>query len=453
MNYYPTSKILGEQRFGFGPRLGQETYYSPLEQLDKKPFVHQSIQALPTTESILITIGENREQRKKAKGDEQKMQAMKKEAQSFLRTHYRQQSQARHLQSVETPYGFQERIIQFWSNHFAISVDNRKLMPLAASIENDVIRQHWNGNFGDMLMSSSKHPAMLLYLDNQLSVGPNSKVGKRRDKGLNENLAREILELHTLGVDSSYNQQDVIALAKAISGWGIKFKSPNAGFRFASDLHEPGAITLLGKAYSQSGVLQGESCLQMLATHKDTAEHLVYKLCQHFIGHTPKELSEQMVAEYLKSDGDLLPIYRLLLNSKEAGTPKPNRFRPPKEWLFAVLRSADISLNEKQVLNTLNTLGQPPFKPGSPAGWSDQDRDYNSPSALTQRMQVANRLASAVIKSARTSGEKPKVVVDKVIATLYGDAIDEHTQIVLSKSDSAAMQLSLLWLSPQFQYR
>lgn len=453
MNYYPTSKIRGEQRFGFGPRLGQETYYSPLEQLDKKPFIHQAIQALPSTESILITVGQSREQRKKAKGDEQKMQSMKKEAQSFLRTHYRQQAQARHLQSVETPYGFQERIIQFWSNHFAISVDNRKLMPLAASIENDVIRQHWNGNFGDMLMASSKHPAMLLYLDNQLSIGPNSKVGKRRDKGLNENLAREILELHTLGVDGSYNQRDVIALAKAISGWGIKFQSPDAGFRFANNLHEPGSITLLGKSYSQSGVSQGESCLKALAAHQDTAKHLVDKLCQHFIGDTPKDLSEQMVAAYSKGNGDLLPVYRLLLSSEEVNEPKSNRFRPPKEWLFAVLRSADIPLNDKQALNILNTLGQPPFKPGSPAGWSDQDRDYNSPSALTQRMQVANRLASAVIKSAKASGEKPKVVVDKVIATLYGDAIDEHTKIVLSKADSAAMQLSLLWLSPQFQYR
>ncbi|CDT94639.1 conserved hypothetical protein [Vibrio coralliirubri] len=453
MNYYPTSKIVGEQRFGFGPKLGQTTYYSPVEQLDKKPFVHQAIQDLPSTESTLIKVGENRVQRMKAKGDEQQMQATKKEAQSFLRTQYRQQAQARNLQSVETPYGFQERIIQFWSNHFAISVDNRKLMPLAASIENDVVRQHWNGNFGEMLMATSKHPAMLLYLDNQLSIGPNSKVGKRRNKGLNENLAREILELHTLGVDGSYTQQDVIALAKAISGWGIKFKSPDAGFRFANNLHEPGSITLLGKAYSQSGISQGESCLQTLATHKDTAKHLVDKLCQHFIGDTPKELSNQMVAEYLKGEGDLLPIYRLLLNSAEASKPNPNRFRPPKEWLFAVLRSADISLNEKQAFNALNNLGQPPFKPGSPAGWSDQDRDYNSPSALTQRMQVANRLASAAIKSAKASGLKPKAVVDKVIAGLYGDAIDEHTQIVLNKADSAAMQLSLLWLSPQFQYR
>jgi uncharacterized protein (DUF1800 family) len=180
---------------------------------------------------------------------------------------------------------------------------------------------------------------------------------------------------------------------------------------------------------------------------------LVHKLCQHFLGDTPKDLSEQMVATYLKGEGDLLPIYRLLLGSIEANEPKPNRFRPPKEWLFAVLRSAGISLNDKQALNALNTLGQPPFKPGSPAGWSDQDRDYNSPSALTQRMQVANRLASIAIKSARASGTKPKAVVDNVVAALYGDAIDEHTQIVLSKADSAAMQLSLLWLSPQFQYR
>ena len=130
-------------------------------------------------------------------------------------------------------------------------------MPLASRIENDVVRQYWNGNFSDMLMRVAKHPAMLMYLDNQVSAGPNSKLGKRRGKGLNENLAREILELHTLGVDSSYTQQDVIELAKAISGWSVKLKTPNVGFRFVPNMHEPGAVTVMGKTYAQKGTEQG----------------------------------------------------------------------------------------------------------------------------------------------------------------------------------------------------
>ena len=133
--------------------------------------------------------------------------------------------------------------------------------------------------------------------------------------------------------------------------------------------------------------------------------------------------------------------------------PKPLRFRSPKEWLFAVLRSAGISISDKQALNALNVLGQPPFKSGSPAGWPDNDRDYNSPSALTQRLQIANMLAAHTIKTAKKSNRKPQDVVDQIIQRLYGDAIDEHIRVVIEKADSAAMQLSLVWLSPQFQYR
>ncbi|MEF1307803.1 DUF1800 family protein, partial [Vibrio owensii] len=125
------------------------------------------------------------------------------------------------------------------------------MRPIVASVENEVIREHWNGNFVEMLLAVSQHPTMLMFLDNNLSVGPNSKQGLKQGKGLNENLAREIMELHTLGVDSQYTQQDVIELSKAITGWSVGFKAPKVGFQFNSRTHEPGSITLLGKRYSQ----------------------------------------------------------------------------------------------------------------------------------------------------------------------------------------------------------
>ncbi|MCG9680193.1 DUF1800 domain-containing protein [Vibrio sp. Isolate24] len=452
MNYYPNEQILAEQRFGFGPQLGRPT--SPLvHQLEGVSYLHPSIQALPSTKEILTQLGESQAQRAKVKNDEVKKRELQEQLQAFYRQHYRQQIEARHQQSIHTPYGFQERLIQFWSNHFAISVDNRRLMPLASKIENDVVRQHWSGNFSDMLMGVSKHPAILMYLDNQASTGPNSKLGKRRGKGLNENLAREILELHTLGVDSSYTQQDVIELAKAISGWSIKLKSPDVGFRFVPSMHEPGAVKVMGRTYAQKGIEQGEACLQALALHPDTAQHLATKLCQHFFGRSYPELEAAMANAYLKSAGELRPVYQVLIESEPAGSAEPMRFRTPKEWLFAVLRSAQISISDKQAMNVLNVLGQPAFNPGSPAGWPDRDKDYNSPSALTQRLQVANMLAAKAVKQAKASNIQPQKMVDDVISQLYGAYLDEHTQLVLSKTKNPMMQLSLFWLSPQFQYR
>ena len=453
MSYYPTSEIVTEQRFGFGPRLGQDRFYTLSEQLLRPAYTHPSLKTLPSTEVILAQLGEQGSKRNAAKKDPDQMKMIKDQTKQFFRTNYRQQVEARYQQSTHTPLGFQERLIQFWSNHFAISVDNRRLLPLAAHIENDVIRSSWNGGFNEMLQGVTKHPAMLIYLDNQQSIGPNSKVGKRRGKGLNENLAREILELHTLGVGSGYTQQDVSELAKAISGWGVKMKSPNVGFRFSESTHEPGSVILLGRRYSQSGIKQGERCLADLAVHTNTAQHLSRKLCLHFFGSVPEALADEMAQAFVRSKGQLMPMYQVLIDSEQIQVASPVRFRTPKEWLFAVVRSGNITLTEKQALNTLNALGQPPYKPGSPAGWSDRDSDYNSPSALTQRMQVANRLANLAVKSAKQSNIKPQTLLQEVTQTLYPNALDEHTAVAMSKADGVPMKLALLWLSPQFQYR
>ncbi|MGY3572597.1 DUF1800 domain-containing protein [Vibrio paucivorans] len=451
MDYYPTAEILAEQRFGFGPRLNQPRVTSVSEQLLASTYTSAAVIDLPSTAATLNDIAEFNKKRRQLKQSPEKRREVQKQLNQYFNQSYMAQMAARSEQTRRTPYGFQERLIQFWGNHFAISADTRRVKPIVAGVENEVIRKHWNGNFVDMLVDVTKHPTMLMFLDNHISIGPNSKVGKKRGKGLNENLAREILELHTLGVSSSYTQQDVENLAKAITGWGVKFAQPNAGFRFSAGTHEPGSVTVFGTRYSQSGVRQGENCLRDLALHPDTAKHLVTKLTMHFIGDTPSELVDELSKIYLKFEGELTPVYQVLVEHMASNSPKSVRFRTPQEWLFAVLRSSGVSVPDN--VNLLRTLGQPPFVAGSPAGWSDSDKDYNSPSSLVQRWQIANNLAAATIKQARKRGGKPDQLVKDIVANLYGSDIDQHTQVALEKADGLAMKLSLLWLSPQFQYR
>ncbi|WP_117233038.1 DUF1800 domain-containing protein [Vibrio maerlii] len=453
MPYYPTQEILRDQRFGLGARLGSPTSMPLEEQLKAASYLHSSIQSLPSTDGLLLKVGEFRQARAKLKGDKEGLAKLRDEQKAFARNAYRQQSHARMLQSIHTPLGFQERLIQFWSNHFAISVDTRRVFALSTTIENDVCRQYWDQSFSQMLLATCQHPAMLMYLDNVSSIGPDTVVGKRRSKGLNENLAREILELHSLGVTGGYDQQDVQELAKGITGWSVRMKPNQVGYFYHDKSHQPGSITVLGKRYNQAGEQQGRAILEELARHPSTARHLAGKLCQHFIGDTAKVLVDEMAQAYLKSDTQLLPMYQILISSSEAQNADACRFRTPNEWLVALLRSVDVEINESQSFKLLTRLGQPPFLSRSPAGWSDDDSDYNSPSALVQRIQIAGQLAAMVIKQAKQKEQPTKQLADAIVKHLYGEHLDEHTQLVLSQTDKASMQLSLVWLSPQFQYR
>ncbi|MGD6735563.1 DUF1800 domain-containing protein [Photobacterium leiognathi subsp. mandapamensis] len=455
MSYYPTPSIITEQRFGFGPRLNTHNVaVLPLaDQLHAKPYLDPTIQALPSTDQVLAQIGQYNQQRKKLKKSPEQKRAVQKQVNQFFQQSYQQQVSARNLQTLHSPYGFQEQLIQFWSNHFAVSADTRKVKPIIVGIENEVIRRHWHGNFNDMLQATIKHPTMLMFLDNNLSIGPDSKLGKKRQKGLNENLAREIMELHTLGVNGGYDQQDVIQLAHAITGWQVSFDDKNPGFKFASWAHQPGTVTLLDQRFPQTGIKQGQACLKMLALHPQTAKHLATKLAQHFIGTTKTSVINDLAAVYLKNNGNLLPVYQRLLQEPEVNVSQPVRFRTPQEWLFALLRSADVTPPANKITSQLRLLGQQPFMAGSPAGWSDQDSDYNSSSALMQRWQIANMYAVQAVKHARQQKIKPNHFVRTVTANLYGSALDQHTELAMNKADGAISKLVMLWLSPQFMYR
>ena len=234
---------------------------------------------------------------------------------------------------LATEESFRERLVHFWTNHFAVSADKPQVLALAGTLENEAIRPHVAGRFADMLTAVESHPAMILYLDNQASIGPGSQLAQRRSRrssagdrklGINENLAREILELHTLGVDGGYTQQDVTTFARALTGWSIGTdRFPGGGelgkFAFHDAAHEPGAKTIMGTRYGQSGVAQPRAVLTDLAKHPATARHVATKLARHFIAdEPPPDAVERIAKAFRDSDGDLPTVHRAVLDTPEA---------------------------------------------------------------------------------------------------------------------------------------
>jgi uncharacterized protein (DUF1800 family) len=316
--------IIAANRFGLGARPGE------LDTIDRDPKAwlldqlqgpHQLAaqqQNMPSTASILQEVKRAREQRKKTKESNAKTGAAEKVVNigAVTRKHLRDQVLASFKTASRTPNSFHQRLVHFWSNHFSVSADKQPVTALAGAFENEAIEPHLGGKFSDMLMAVEKHPAMILYLDNQRSIGPKSTIAKRagrRNKdqqyGLNENLAREILELHTLGVDGGYGQADVTSLARVLTGWSLGGGRGNlaAGtegmFEFRSPAHEPGQQTILGTSYPQTGVAQGEAVLRALAVHASTAQHVATKLARHFVADDPPEaLVKKLSAVFLNSE-------------------------------------------------------------------------------------------------------------------------------------------------------
>lgn len=367
--------------------------------------------------------------------------------------------------ALVTPAPFVERLVHFWANHFAVSADKLTVVGLAGLLEFEAIRPNVLGRFGDMLLAVEQHPAMLLYLDQAQSIGPNSVAGARaalrqqpRKAGLNENLAREIMELHTLGVRSGYSQADVTEFARALTGWTVDglARGPMARalggtgtpgeFNFAERLHEPGARTLLGKTYAQGGEDQARAILADLAAHPATAHHVATKLARHFAADDPPPaLVDRLAKAYLASGGDLPSLYRVLIEAPEVWNPAIPKFRSPWDWSVAALRAVGSrDLKGPAAAGLLVQLGQPVWKPGSPAGYDDLNATWAGPDALVRRVEAAERLAgrSATAVDAR-----------KLAPKLMPDTLSPATGMALARAESPGQGLALLLASPEFLRR
>ena len=472
-------------RFGLGGRPDDQPPSDPkrwlLQQLDRFEPRPQALAEVPPRAQVIDQLGQYlAEQQMVARARRQAVpaamptgaaempqadpqaNAAKRYFRQAIQQDYLVMNSARLDSALTTSSPFVERLVHFWANHFAVSIDKLPVIGLAGLLEFEAIRPHVLGRFSDMLLAVEQHPAMLVFLDQAQSIGPESQAGMfaamrgRKQLGLNENLAREIMELHTLGVRTGYSQADVTEFARALTGWTVSGlgRGPAARliggspgqFQFAALLHEPGARTIMGKRYDEEGEAQARAVLLDLAASPATAKHIATKLARHFAGDDPPPaLVERLSKAYLASGGDLPTVYRTLIQSPEPWAPKPLKFKNPWEWTVSALRAVGSNeLDPKMAAGVLRQLGQPTWQPGSPAGWDDIAASWAGPDALVRRVEVAQRIGAKAASTidARNLAEK-----------LFPQSLSDATRTAIARAESPADGLALLLVSPEFVRR
>jgi uncharacterized protein (DUF1800 family) len=376
---------------------------------------------------------------------------------------YRSAVAARLNSALDTSAPFVERLVHFWANHFAVSVDKGQVAAYAGAFERDAIRPHVLGRFDDMLVAVEQHPAMQLFLDQARSVGPDSPAALRAEarnpaarRGLNENLAREIMELHTLGVRTGYTQADVTEFARALTGWSIAAgRGPQPGdaapgaFVFRPALHEPGTRTVMGRTYDQPGEAQARAILGDLARSPATGRHIAFQLARHFVADDPPPaLIDRLARAFEASGGDLPAVYRALVDAPDAWSPVNRKFKTPWEWAVSSLRGLGWrntgELGDLKAAPLLAQLGQPVWRPGSPAGYDDVAASWAASDTLVRRVEIAQRLAAR-----RGDRLDPRTLGN----TLLAGSLSAPTATALSRAESVTTSLALLLVSPDFQRR
>lgn len=350
--------------------------------------------------------------------------------------------------NIETNTPFQARLLDFFSNHFSVSYSNLPMIALAPTLEHEAIGPNLVGQFENLLIAVEQHPAMLVYLNNEYSVGPNSIAARKYKKkklGLNENLAREILELHTLGVKAGYTQQDVTEFAKGITGWSIGSikRGEEPGFRFRHGTHEPGKRVILNKTYAHKGIDQGTSILTDLARHPKTAAHVCSKLAQHFIADTPpKNVVAAMQKKWLETNGNLKQVMIAMLEHQESWSEQQLKLKSPRDLLISACRACGVSKIRPDAFRTLMVLGQTPFGAGSPAGFADNQQAWSGPRSMMSRIEWAEHFSGAV----RTNPHE-------IASNALGPKLRSQTREQMRRAESKRQALAIMLMSPEFQMR
>lgn len=467
-------------RFGLGARPGDDAPADPrgwllgqISRFDPRPTV---IATLPDAAAMTLQYRQNLAQLRRQgvigarrpgdleppKGPEAEAianQAQRERRQAFAQA-YGGQVGARLALSLTTATPFAERLVHFWANHFAISTDKLATATMGGPLEFEAIRPHIGGRFADMLLAVTRHPGMQFYLDQAQSIGPNSLLGEAarrrnapRQPGLNENLAREILELHTLGA-GNYRQADVAGLARALTGWSIGgfvrralgVEAPAGKFVFQPAWHEPGNVSVAGRLYRQNGEGQALAILNDLALSQHTARRLAEKLARHFVADVPPPaLVDRMAAAYLASDGQLPALYRALVEAPEAWATPLAKFKTPWDWLVSSLRALGReNVPPLQAIGALRELGQPVWRPGSPAGWEDDAARWAAPDALLRRVEVASRITAPLAATINARSLAPRILPGTLSAA---------TATAIARAESPAEGLALLLVAPEFLRR
>lgn len=464
--------VIAANRFGFGARAGDLARIGA----QGRQYLLQQLQgpaplltdALPASHELLARVLAERATLRRPAGNKRSaavqppavqpaaVKAAKAVREIYLPA-YVAEVNARANAAITRSADFLERLTHFWSNHFAVSVDKVAVLGLAGAMEREAIRPHVLGNFADMLLAVEQHPAMLLYLDNHISIGPDSQAARLagargRDVGLNENLGREILELHTLGVEGGYTQQDVQQLAAIITGWSVggeagRLRGGEPGrFFFRAAFHQPGAQSLLGRRYAEAGVEQGVDALRDLALHPRTAAHLAGKLARHFVADEPSPaLVSRLQKAWLDSRGDLPSVYRALIESSEAWQSPLAKFKTPTDYVYSAFRALQLPWGDRKAdIRVFELLGQRAFQPGSPAGWADRSADWDGSAALLKRLEWAQGLGQR-LGSTRNAA--------LIAESSLGGALSGATRTAISRAQDGAQALTLLLAAPEFMRR
>ena len=397
--------------------------------------------------------------------------------------HYREvtlaDARSRLITAATTQRPFTERLQLFWANHFTVSLAKGAVRGLVGAFERDAIRPHIAGSFEAMLVAATLHPAMLRYLDNNQSAGAHSMLAKRvarrseamqdspRTVGLNENLAREVLELHTLGAASGrstqggvqdgarghYRQADVTAFAAVLTGWRMSQQPTDDARNFDPAWHEPGPKTLLGKSYPE-GPDALRQVLHDLAEHPATARFIATKLARHFIAdEPPPAVVDALAATYLRSHGQLAEVYRELVRNPEAWLPTAAKLKTPEEFVLSTARVLGLGFDKCQsdwpgaggnLTGSINAMGQRTHSAPSPAGWPDRAEDWLGPEAVWQRMEWATRVADRLGRS---------VDARQLASASLGPLLGDSSRQQIERAADGPQALALLLMSPEFQRR
>lgn len=413
----PFDPTLASIRFGLGlsPVVAPPASAEEMMALLADPDVMAEQVPLPTYSEVYPSLNDIREASRavnQARGTQAEDAAQ--EARRALRAAGREavgaHMRANLARAALTRDGFRERLTLFWADHFTVRAVNGGHRHLVSPYIEEAIRPHVAGRFADMLIAAVLNPLMIFYLNQHQSMGPNSQAAQRRDSGLNENLAREMLELHTLGVGGAYTQDDVRQMAELLTGVTA---SAQRGAFFREQQAEPGAETVLGETYggAEESLDHVVAALEDLAMHPDTARHLARKLLVHFVGPVPDEaLVEAMAARYLASGGSLLPLYEVMLESEVAWTPTLQKAKQPIDFIASAIRALAVPQETilgatrrdmlRAVQRPLAVMGQVWQSPVGPDGWPEDDAAWITPQGMAGRitwsMTVPQQLLDAL---------------------------------------------------------
>ncbi|HEU5436542.1 MAG TPA: DUF1800 domain-containing protein [Telluria sp.] len=486
-------------RVAFGPkpgdiervtRMGVQNYLDQQlhpESLPYPPQLSERLAALPTpNRKAGDVVGEYVELQKRVRDEDEGARQRRRTA---LMAIANETAEARLARAIDSPRQLEEVMVDFWYNHFNVFSGKGIDRALVASYERDAIRPNALGNFGDLLKATAHHPAMLYYLDNFLStadgfVPGGKKAGpKAKSTGLNENYARELMELHTLGVDGGYSQKDVTELARMLTGWTYDQRAlirDNQTFKFDAARHDKGVKHWLGRDVAPSGVAEGDMALEVLASHPATARHISYKLAQYFVQDAPNPaLVERMSRVYLASDGDIRSVLRVLFASEQFLSPDAAgaKFKTPYQFVVSAARaSATPVRNVAPLLATMAQLGMPLYGCQTPDGYKNTEQAWLNPDALTRRISFATALAggklplagkgpltmpapamgammAATPTAAAPSPTTPTPALDAVtLEATLGQAISPKTRDAVAAS-AVPLRAAMLLGSPDFMQR